>query len=193
MEHLGDAVVGEGGQFVDVVERAVGCAVEAGPQIRHQDLGALVDVDPSAVEDSGVAEAREGVHHQIDQGGRRLVGLFDAVDKRAVKTLVEHEAGFSQYADPFSQQRHGFWSGRAEDVMEHFIGTLNLVLPKVRAGDGDAYRSDMSYSAECLEQNGGLPSRDRLTFIQGSLERRHQGPIPRPPSTSVFHRKGLVS
>ena len=45
VENLGDAVVCEHCDLIDVVEGAVALALEAGPEVRDEDLGALVEAD----------------------------------------------------------------------------------------------------------------------------------------------------
>ena len=50
MKHLGDPVVCEHGDLIDIVERAKALAFEAGPEVRDEDLGALVEPDCRAFE-----------------------------------------------------------------------------------------------------------------------------------------------
>ena len=45
VEHLGDPVVCEHGDLVNVVEVAEALALEAGPEVGDEDLGALVEAD----------------------------------------------------------------------------------------------------------------------------------------------------
>ena len=56
VQHLWNAVVGEHSERVDVVEFAVGGAVEGGPEVGDEDLGAFVEADLLGVEGGGVVE-----------------------------------------------------------------------------------------------------------------------------------------
>lgn len=70
LQHLWDAVVGEHGQGgVDVGEGAVRVPVEAGPEVRHEDLGSLVQFDRLAVEGGRVAEVGERFDQEVDERG----------------------------------------------------------------------------------------------------------------------------
>ena len=75
MEDLRDAVVGEHGDVVDVVEGAVGAlAVEAGPEVGDEDLGALVEADGVVEVAVAVVEGGEVVDEEVDEGGGGFVG-----------------------------------------------------------------------------------------------------------------------
>ena len=50
MKHLGDSVVREHGDLIDVMERAKALALEAGPEVCDEDLGALVETHGGAFE-----------------------------------------------------------------------------------------------------------------------------------------------
>lgn len=50
VKHLGDPVVREHGDVIDVVEVAEALAFEAGPEVCDEDLGALVEPDCGAFE-----------------------------------------------------------------------------------------------------------------------------------------------
>ena len=56
MEHLGDAVVCEHCDFVDVFEVAVSFAFEAGPEVGDKDLGPLVEMHRLAFEPYFISE-----------------------------------------------------------------------------------------------------------------------------------------
>ena len=50
MKHLGDPVVREHGDLIDVMERAEALAFEASPEVCNEDLGALVETNCTAFE-----------------------------------------------------------------------------------------------------------------------------------------------
>ena len=102
VEDLGDAVVGEHGYLVDVVEVAEGGALEAGPEVGDEDLGALVEADGGVFFFVLVAvvEAGEVVDEEVDEGGGGSVGLVDAGGEFAVETVSEDVAGFSEAVHP---------------------------------------------------------------------------------------------
>lgn len=87
VEHLRDAVVGEHGDVVDVVEAAGAVAVEAGPEVRDEDLRALVKADGVAIVAVTVVEAGEVVDEEVDEGGGGVLGLLDAGCEAAVKVV----------------------------------------------------------------------------------------------------------
>lgn len=66
MKHLGDSVVGEHGDLIDVMERAKALAFEAGPEVCNEDLGALVETDCGAFELVTVVQAGEVVDNEVD-------------------------------------------------------------------------------------------------------------------------------
>ena len=68
-EHLRDPVVREHGDVIDVVEAAEALALEAGPEVGDQDLGALVEADEGALVFVTVVEAGEVVDEEVDEGG----------------------------------------------------------------------------------------------------------------------------
>ena len=95
VEHLRDPVVGEHGDPVDVVEAAEAVALEAGPEVRDEDLRALVEADGGAAEGVAVVEAGEVVGDEVDEGGGRPVGLRDAGGEGAVEAVAEDGAGLA--------------------------------------------------------------------------------------------------
>lgn len=66
MKHLGDSVVREHGDLIDVMEIAKALAFEAGPEVRNEDLGALVETDGGAFELVTVVQAGEVVDNEVD-------------------------------------------------------------------------------------------------------------------------------
>jgi hypothetical protein len=84
---------GKHGDFIDIVELAKVFAVEAGPEVCNEDLGALVQSDSSSVEDCFVAETVKVLGEEVDEAGGRVLGAVDAVGK-ATSELLER---FSQH------------------------------------------------------------------------------------------------
>ena len=87
VEHLRDPVVGEHGDLVDVVEVAGALAVEAGPEVGDEDLGALVQADGGGFVGVAVVEAGEVVDEEVDEGGGGSFGFFDASGESSVKAV----------------------------------------------------------------------------------------------------------
>ena len=85
VEDLGDPVVCKHGDLVDVVEGAKVLALEAGPEVGDEDLGALVDADGGVGVFVAIVEGGEGVDEEVYEGGGRLVGFFDAGGESAVE------------------------------------------------------------------------------------------------------------
>ena len=87
MEHLGDSVVGEHGDMIDVVEGAEALAFEAGPEVGYQDLGALVEADDGALVFVAVVQAGEVVDEEVDEGGGGAFGSFNAGGESALEVI----------------------------------------------------------------------------------------------------------
>jgi hypothetical protein len=80
-------LTGKHGYFINVVELAKVFAVEAGPEVCDEDLGALVQPDSPSVEDCFVAETVEVLSEEVDEAGGGVVGAVDAVGKAASELL----------------------------------------------------------------------------------------------------------
>lgn len=74
--------------LIYVVEIAIAFALEAGPQVRDQDLGALVKTHPAPLEDRLVPEAGEVLCEQVDERCGGVVRVVDAVGEARVELLV---------------------------------------------------------------------------------------------------------
>lgn len=101
-------LTGKHGDFINVVELAKVFAVEAGPKICNEDLGALVQPDPLPVEDCLVAEAVEVLGDQVDKAGGRVVGAIDAIGKAASEflgILSVHKTSMNNEDSVFTLQR----------------------------------------------------------------------------------------
>ena len=98
-EDLGHAVVGEGGDLVDVAEGAVGLAAEAGPQVRRQDLRPLEEPHRPPARPRPrrelVPEAREVPRQQVHQRRRRPPRRRYAVREAAAVFLRRPAVGFT--------------------------------------------------------------------------------------------------
>lgn len=88
-EDLGHAVVGKHGDLVNVAELAPRLALEAGPEVGDEDLGAFEEADGlgSPIEVVLVAEARKVAGQQVDETGRAGVGGGDYIDEGAIIPL----------------------------------------------------------------------------------------------------------
>lgn len=91
-------LTGKHGDFIDVVELAKVFAVEAGPEVCNEDLGALVQPDPPSVEHCFVAETVEVLGQKVDEAGGGVVGAVDAVGK-ATSELLETWVSVSESID----------------------------------------------------------------------------------------------
>ena len=89
VEDLRDPVVGEHGDLIDVVEGAEAGALEAGPEVRHEDLGAFVEPDGGGGVFVAVAviEAGEAVDDEVDERGGGSFGFVDAGGELAVEMV----------------------------------------------------------------------------------------------------------
>ena len=87
VEHLRDPVVGEYGDVINVVEAAEAPALEAGPEVCDQDLGALVEADEGALVFVAVVEAGEVVDEEVDEVRGGAVGSLDAGREGALETV----------------------------------------------------------------------------------------------------------
>jgi len=70
------------------VEIAIAFALEAGPQVRDEDLGALVEAHLAPLEGHLVPEAGEVLCEQVDERRSGVVRLVDAVGEARVESLV---------------------------------------------------------------------------------------------------------
>jgi hypothetical protein len=86
---------GKHSDFIDIVELAKVFAVEAGPKVCDENLGALVQTDSLSIENGFVTEAVKILSDKVDKAGGRVVGAVDAVCK-ASSELLEM---MSQYTD----------------------------------------------------------------------------------------------
>jgi hypothetical protein len=77
----------EHGDLVNVMELPKVLAIEASPQIRHEDLSSLVEAYPSTVEDDLVSETGKVFSEQVDQPCGGVVGAVDAVGETASELL----------------------------------------------------------------------------------------------------------
>lgn len=87
VQHLGNAVVCEHSDFVDVMEFTKVFAVETGPQICDEYLRTLKETHSFSVEACLITEAGKVLGYQIDQASSGVVGVVDAVDKAASEFL----------------------------------------------------------------------------------------------------------
>ena len=87
VEDLRDAVVGEHGDLVDVVEGAEAGALEAGPEVRHEDLGAFVEADGGVFVAVAVVEAGEVVDDEVDERGGGSFASVDAGGEFAIEMV----------------------------------------------------------------------------------------------------------
>ena len=87
VEHLGDPVVREHGDLIDVVEIAEALAFEAGPKVGYQDLGALVETDDGVLVFVTVVQAGKAVDEEVDEGGGGAFGSLDAGGEGPVKMV----------------------------------------------------------------------------------------------------------
>ena len=115
-----DAIVGEHGQGagVDVGEAAVRGAVEAGPDVGGEDLGALVEFDLLALKHSRVAEVGEVFDQDIDQSSGGVIGSSNDVGRLTGEVGVKDGASFTEDGDALVEEGNRFRGGRAEDVSE---------------------------------------------------------------------------
>ena len=95
VEHLGNPVVCEHGDVVDVVEVAVAFALEAGPEVGDEDLGALVEADRAGFVVVAVVEAGEVVHEEVDEGGGGSFAFLDACGEGSAKPIFQYVARLS--------------------------------------------------------------------------------------------------
>ena len=87
VEHLRDPVVCEHGDLINVVEVAEALALEAGPEVGYQDLGALVETDDGALVFVTVVQAGEVVDEEVDEGGGGAFGLLNAGGESPLETV----------------------------------------------------------------------------------------------------------
>ena len=87
IEHLGNAIVCEHGNLIDIIETSVTFALEAGPQVSHQDLRSLMESNRRVFKRVSVIEAREIVNNDFYECSRRAVGFLNAGDKAASEPL----------------------------------------------------------------------------------------------------------
>lgn len=87
VKHLGYTIVCEHGDFVDIVEFSKVLAVEAGPEVRDQNLSSLVQPYLFTVEDCLVAEAGKILGEEVNEASRGVVDAVDAVCEAAVEFL----------------------------------------------------------------------------------------------------------
>lgn len=76
------------GDLVNIVELSEIFAIEAGPKVRDQDLGSLVQAHPFAVKDCLIAETVETLRDQVHKACGGEVGAINAVCKAASKFLI---------------------------------------------------------------------------------------------------------
>ena len=97
-QYLRDAVIGEHGDLVDVVELPVAVAVEAGPQVRHENLRPFEEANGLAppCKRELVPEAGEVAREQVHQPRCGPVGRLYAVREAALVLL--QDAGFAWLA-----------------------------------------------------------------------------------------------
>lgn len=62
-------------------------AVETGPEVCNEDLGALIQSNSLSVEDCFITEAVETLSEEVDKAGGRVVGAVDAVGKATSELL----------------------------------------------------------------------------------------------------------
>lgn len=70
------------------MELSITLALEASPQICHQDLCSLVETHSLAFESDFVSETWKMVHQEVDQCSCRTICFFDAVPELAVEALL---------------------------------------------------------------------------------------------------------
>lgn len=97
-QYLRDAVIGEHGDLVDVVELPVAVAVEARPQVRHENLRPFEEANGLAppCKRELVPEAGEVAREQVHQPRCGPVGRLYAVREAALVLL--QDAGFAWLA-----------------------------------------------------------------------------------------------
>jgi hypothetical protein len=84
----GEGHTGEHGDFVNIMKGAVPGPLETRPEVRNEDLCAFVKSDGLSLEGAFISETGEMGDDEIDQSGRRAMGLLDAVDEAATKVLT---------------------------------------------------------------------------------------------------------
>ena len=130
VEHLGDPIVGEHCDLIDVVEEADALAFEAGPEVRHEDLCALVETDRGAFELVTIVEAGEVVDDEIDESGSGSFGLLNAGGKGSVEMVSQDISSLPKAVNPVPQKGH--WQGisrRSEYMLEQTVGAFGFIHP----------------------------------------------------------------
>ena len=95
VEHLGNPVVREHGDLINVVEVAEALALEAGPEVGYQDLCALVETDDGVLVFVTVVQAGKVVDEEVDEGGGGAFGLRNARRKLSFKAVPQDVASLS--------------------------------------------------------------------------------------------------
>lgn len=79
----GEEHTGKGGNLIDILKLPPALAVEAGPEIGDEDLGAFEEAHGLALEANVVVEAGQLIGQKIDQRCGGSVGRRDAVGETA--------------------------------------------------------------------------------------------------------------
>ncbi len=105
-EDLGELVIGEGGEEIEIVEAAESGALEGSGQVGTEELGALVEGNALSIVRGDVVEGREGPDDVTDEFDAAATGSSDERGEGAATVLDESGGDLADVLNaPFQERK----------------------------------------------------------------------------------------
>ena len=105
-EDLGELVISEGGEEIEIVEAAESSATEGSGQIGTEELGSLVEGNALSIVRGDVIEGRESVDDEADEFDAAAAGSSDERGEGAATVLDESAGDLADVPNAPFQERN---------------------------------------------------------------------------------------